>query len=144
METGREDLVSPVVEVPVVEGALVTAIRELRSRGWGSKRIARELSVARNTVRRYVRGPTPGVQRRPAARGLSESQRHETQVLFQGVRRGNEPTQRMACQLLLFAAGAVADRSVEPCLSRGVAASTGRLARRLFRPCLSIRRLIEL
>ena len=50
MEFERGNLVSPVSEVPVVEGELVTAIREQAGRGWGSKAIARELSVARNTV----------------------------------------------------------------------------------------------
>jgi ABC-type arginine transport system ATPase subunit len=51
MEQEREVLVSPAAEVPpVVEGELVTAIRELASRGWGSKAIARELSIARNTA----------------------------------------------------------------------------------------------
>ncbi len=88
METGRKDLVSPVLEVPVVEGALVMAIRELRSRGWGSKRIARELSVARNTVRRYIRGAAAGVQVRPAARCLSEADRATAQTLFQSTGRG--------------------------------------------------------
>jgi predicted transcriptional regulator len=56
----REDgvLVSPPVGVPVViDGEIVTAIRELRSRGWGRKPIARELGVSINTVRRYVRQP---------------------------------------------------------------------------------------
>jgi predicted transcriptional regulator len=89
METGREDLVSPTVEVPVVEGALVTAIRELRSRGWGSKAIARELSVARNTVRRYLRGAAPGVQVRPTARCLSDAHRATAQTLFRSTAEGN-------------------------------------------------------
>jgi transposase len=89
MEPGREDLVSPVVEVPVIEGALVTAIRQLRSRGWGSKRIARELSVARNTVRRYLRGAEPSVQVRPTARCLSDADRAAAQTLFQSTAEGN-------------------------------------------------------
>jgi transposase len=89
MERGREDLVSPVAEVPVVEGALVTAIRELRSRGWGSKRIARELAVARNTVRRYLRGAEPSVQERRATRRLSDADRATAQTLFQSTAEGN-------------------------------------------------------
>jgi len=89
MEQERGNLVSPTAEVPVVEGELVTAIRELAGRGWGSKAIARELSVARNTVRRYVRGASVGVQHRPAARRLTEAQRHEAQALFQGTAEGN-------------------------------------------------------
>jgi len=39
----------------MIEPELVRQIRELAARGWGSKRVARELGVARNTVRRYVR-----------------------------------------------------------------------------------------
>jgi transposase len=89
MEQERGSLVSPTAEVPVIEGELVTAIRELADRGWGSKAIARELSVARNTVRRYTRGATAGVQRRPAARRLSDQQRQEAQALFQGTAEGN-------------------------------------------------------
>ncbi len=42
-EPGR--LVSPIEEVPVIEGEIVTAIRELADRGWGSKAIARELGL---------------------------------------------------------------------------------------------------
>jgi len=57
MELERGDLVSPVPEVPVIDGEIVTAIRELADRGWGSKAIARELEIARNTVRRYLRKP---------------------------------------------------------------------------------------
>jgi hypothetical protein len=57
MEIERGDLVSPAAEVPVVDGEIVTAIRELADRGWGTKAIARELEIARNTVRRYRRQP---------------------------------------------------------------------------------------
>lgn len=32
----------------------VAAMLELHRKGWGAKRIARELGVARNTVRRYL------------------------------------------------------------------------------------------
>jgi hypothetical protein len=41
MELERGNLVSPASEVPVIEGQIVTAIRELADRGWGSKAIAR-------------------------------------------------------------------------------------------------------
>ena len=110
MEQERGNLVSPTAEVPVVEGELVTAIRELAGRGWGSKAIARELSVARNTVRRYVRGASVGVQHRPAARRLTEAQRHEAQALFQGTAEGNA----VVVQQLLAADGcAVGIRTVQ-------------------------------
>lgn len=55
MEFERDVLVSPTAEVPVVEGELVTAIRTLADRGVGKKTIAREVGVALNTVRRYLR-----------------------------------------------------------------------------------------
>lgn len=68
MEFEGEGLVSPTPEVPVVEGEWVAAIRELASRGMGSKTIASVVGVARNTVRRYVRhAGAPGLQVRPAA-----------------------------------------------------------------------------
>src|SRR6266852_793452 len=71
MELERDMLVSPAGEVPVIEGELVTAIRTLAGRGVGKKAIAREVGVAVNTVRRYLRDPiTPGQQIRPAARRL--------------------------------------------------------------------------
>ena len=55
MELEAGVLVSPLAEVPVIDGDIVTAIRELASRGVGSKTIAKQLGVARNTVRRYRR-----------------------------------------------------------------------------------------
>jgi transposase len=68
MELERDVVVSPMAEVPVIEGELVATIRELASRGVGSNAIARTVGVARNTVRRYLRaGITPGVQVRAGA-----------------------------------------------------------------------------
>jgi len=59
-------LVPPTAEVPLIEGEIETAIRDLASRGIGSKTIAREVSVARNTVRRYLRqAVAAGAQTRP-------------------------------------------------------------------------------
>jgi len=90
MEQEEGNLVSPSAEVPVVEGELVTAIRRLAARGWGTKAIARELAVARNTVRRYRRTSVPaGVQGRPTARRLSEAAVAEAQTLFGGTAEGN-------------------------------------------------------
>ena len=57
MEFERDVLVSPTTEVPVIEGEVVTAIRTLAGRGVGKKAIAREVGVAVNTVRRYLRQP---------------------------------------------------------------------------------------
>jgi transposase len=104
MELTREDLVSPCAEVPVVESELVTAIRQLADRGWGSRAIARELSMARNTVRRYTRGAPAGVQERPTARCLSDAARAAAQALFQSTAEGNA----VVVQRLLAEAGCAA------------------------------------
>ena len=90
MELGRDVLVSPMGEVPVIEGELVTAIRTLADRGVGKKTIAREVGVAVNTVRRYLRQPIEaGVQSRPAARRLTDEWRQEARTLYAGPAGGN-------------------------------------------------------
>jgi transposase len=90
METEGQGLISPTTEVSVVEGELVATIRELASRGVGTKVIARMVGVARNTVRRYLRGPVePGAQTRPAARRLSDARREEARTLYEGAAEGN-------------------------------------------------------
>jgi transposase len=90
MEFERDGLVSPIQEVPVIEGELVATIRELAGRGVGSKTIARTVGVARNTVRRYLRQPlAPGVQVRPAARRLGDEARVEARSLYEGPAGGN-------------------------------------------------------
>src|SRR5438270_12702005 len=90
MELEAGVLVSPAAEVPVVEGEIVTAIRELASRGIGSKAIAREVGVARNTVRRYLRQTVAvGVQVRPTARRLTDAARATARELYTGMAAGN-------------------------------------------------------
>src|SRR5512142_1390245 len=75
----------PTAEVPMVEAEAVREMRELAAKGWGAKRIARELGLARNTVRRYLRGgPAAEVQERPTARCLDEAARTEALALFDG------------------------------------------------------------
>src|SRR3954453_9072416 len=90
MERERDVLVSPSTEVPVLEGQVVTAIRTLAGRGVGKKAIAREVGVAINTVRRYLRQPIqPGHQVRPAARRLTDERRGEARTLYEGAAAGN-------------------------------------------------------
>jgi len=90
MELERDVLVSPSGEVPVVDGELVTAIRTLAGRGVGKKAISREVGVAINTVRRYLRQPIEvGVQIRPAARRLTDERRQEARALYEGAAGGN-------------------------------------------------------
>jgi len=90
MELERDILVSPTAEVPVIEGEIGTAIRTLAGRGVGKKAIAREVGVAVNTVRRYLRQPVAaGVQTRPAARRLTDDHRREARELYEGPAAGN-------------------------------------------------------
>jgi response regulator of citrate/malate metabolism len=43
-------------EVPtMIDPEIIRQIRTLSALNWGAKRIARELGIARNTVRRYLR-----------------------------------------------------------------------------------------
>ena len=58
------------VEVPMVAAEVVRQMGRLAELGWGAKRIARELGVARNTVKRYLRGALAEVQEHLAARRL--------------------------------------------------------------------------
>lgn len=110
MENEQGVLVSPSAEVPVVEGEMVTAIRELTNRGWGAKAIAAELAIARNTVRRYQRGAVAGVQVRPSARRLSVADQATAQALFQREAEGNAVVVR---QLLAERGCAVSVRTVQ-------------------------------
>ena len=71
------------MEVPMVEAGAVRQMRDLASKGWGAKRIARELGLARNTVRRYLRGAAAEVQRHPSQQRLSDAQRAEAAALFE-------------------------------------------------------------
>lgn len=84
---GRAPLV---VEVPMVEAEVVRQMKTLASHGWGAKLIAKELGIARNTVRRYLRGGAEAeVQVRLARRRLDADSRAKAVALFDGTAEGN-------------------------------------------------------
>ncbi|WPB74371.1 IS21 family transposase [Archangium violaceum] len=74
----------------MVEQEVVRRIRVLAEAGWGHKRIAREVGVARNTVRRYLReGPAADKQVRPKARRLTRAEQQRAVELWNGAAEGN-------------------------------------------------------
>lgn len=84
------DVAPPMAEVPMLEAEAVRKMRGLAAQGWGAKRIARELGLARNTVRRYLRGGEAAeVQVRLAARRLDGTAQAEAVALFDGPAEGN-------------------------------------------------------
>jgi transposase len=89
-------------------------MRELATRGWGIKRIARELRVARNTVRSYLRRPREaGHQERPEARVLDDNARTKAVQLFSGRAEGNAVVvQRMLAATGVEASVRTVQRSV--------------------------------
>ncbi len=110
MELERGVLVSPTAEVPVVEGEIVTAIRELADRGWGSKAIARGVghrakhgaAVSAQPVVAGRAGPALGAA---ADRGRSARRRR----FYEGEAEGNAVVVQ---QLLRDAGRAVSVRTV--------------------------------
>ena len=73
----------------MIEPEVVRQMRLLREAGWGAKRIAREVGVARNTVRRYLRSAHADVQTRPSRRALDDDERSQARELFVGAAAGN-------------------------------------------------------
>lgn len=73
----------------MIEAEVVRQIRLLREAGFGAKRIAAEVGVARNTVRRYLRNAGASVQVRPGRRVLDEDGRAQARELMVGVAGGN-------------------------------------------------------
>jgi transposase len=73
----------------MVEPEIVDRIHELSGQGLGSKRIARQLGISRNSVRRYLAGATVGFQQRPAARCLDDDTLREVHDLFGTIAEGN-------------------------------------------------------
>src|SRR5271170_5071205 len=65
-------------------------LRALADQKWGAKRIARELGIARNTVRRYLRGGRADeVQVRLEARCLDGVERADAARLLETTAEGN-------------------------------------------------------
>lgn len=74
----------------MVEQEVVRQVRVLAEAGWGARRIAREVGVARNTVRRYLRaGSAADTQVRPKARRLTESEQLRAVELWDSAAEGN-------------------------------------------------------
>lgn len=77
-------------EVPMIEPDSVRQLRQFAERGWGTKRIARELGLARNTVKRYLRGGASAEkQERPTARAVDEAGHRLALELFVSEAEGN-------------------------------------------------------
>ncbi|MCA9673704.1 MAG: IS21 family transposase [Dehalococcoidia bacterium] len=74
----------------MLDPEVVSRIRLLRRMGWGTKRIAREVGAARNSVRRYLReGDAAERQVRPGARTLDADQEAAARALLDGPAEGN-------------------------------------------------------
>ncbi len=85
MENGKLET----VEVSMVEPEIVVRIRALQAAGWGSRRIADDVGVSRNAVKRYLRGAAAGEQERPGARVLDVAGEALALQLFAEVAEGN-------------------------------------------------------
>ncbi len=88
-DVARVHLRSTQEDTRMLKPEVVDRIRELSGQGLGSKRIARELRISRNSVRRYLAGATAGFQERPAARLLDAATLREVHDLFGTVAEGN-------------------------------------------------------
>jgi transposase len=74
----------------MIEPEIVRQIKALFEMGWGARRVAREVGVARQTVRRYLRGGDAAeVQVRPRRRALDDHWRAEAVRLFETTAEGN-------------------------------------------------------
>ncbi len=73
----------------MLEPEVVDRIHELSGQGLGSKRIARQLGIPRNSVRRYLSGATVGFQEHPAARRLDGDTLRHVHDLYGTVAEGN-------------------------------------------------------
>lgn len=77
-------------EVAMVEADVVRQMRQLLAAGWGLKRVAKEIGVSRNTVRRYLRGGVAAEgQLRPRSRRLDAAGATLAVQLFEDEAQGN-------------------------------------------------------
>ena len=76
-------------EEAMVAEEIVNQIHALKGMGYPIKRVAREVGVARNTVRRYWGDASPGIQSRPAARVLTSAQAARAEALYRTTAEGN-------------------------------------------------------
>jgi transposase len=73
----------------MLEPEVVDRIHELSGRSYGIRRIARELRISRNTVRRYLCGAPVGFQERPASRRLDGQTLTQVRCLYRTLAEGN-------------------------------------------------------
>jgi len=76
-------------EVSMVEPEIVVRIKALQTVGWGSRRIADDVGVSRNAVKRYLRGQAASEQVRPSSRRLDDVAVALARELFAGEAGGN-------------------------------------------------------
>jgi transposase len=90
MSEETDKMAPPTTEVLMLAAESVRQIEQLAMLGWRAKRIARQLGMRRETVRRYLRGGEAAkVQLRPRAWRLDESQRALAVQLLDGPAAGN-------------------------------------------------------
>ena len=74
----------------MVDPEIVRHIQAFKALGWGSRRIADELGIARRTVQRYVRGGAAATsQTRPKRQAMTTEQRAAAMELFETTAEGN-------------------------------------------------------
>lgn len=85
-----QDQALPGIETAMVDPEIVRHIQAFKALGWGSRRIADELSIARRTVQRYVRGGAAATsQTRPKRQAMTTEQRAAAMELFETTAEGN-------------------------------------------------------
>lgn len=90
MEEERAERASTGLAEPMIEPKVVRQLKTLAGYGWGARRIAAELGVARNTVRAYLRGAQLSKAARPfAGRKLAGPVREEAVRLLGTEAQGN-------------------------------------------------------